>query len=90
MAQYKKKLKLKMLNTLILVEDFKNIKDLINKVIKINNYIYQREQANKRNIKQIPVQKILQQALRQQYRGLELMDFNRTKESQDAQSSRKL
>ena len=41
------------------MEDPKNIKELINKIVKINNYIYQKEQANKENIKQIPVQKAL-------------------------------
>ena len=40
MAQYKKGLKAKVLNMLILVEDPKDIRDLIDKVIKINNRIY--------------------------------------------------
>ena len=40
MAQYKKGLKLKVLDALVLVEDPDNIRDLINKVIKINNRIY--------------------------------------------------
>jgi len=39
------------------VEDPKNMQELINKVVKIDNKIYQREQANKRNIKQILVKK---------------------------------
>ena len=65
MAQYRKGLKTKVLNALILVEDPKDMKDLIDKIIKINNCIYQREQANKGNIRQIPVQKAPQQALRQ-------------------------
>jgi len=43
MAQYKKRLKAKVLNALVLVEDLKDIRDLINKVIKINNRIYQKE-----------------------------------------------
>ena len=46
-AQYRKGLKAKMLNALVLVEDLKDIKDLINKVVKINNKIYQKERANK-------------------------------------------
>ena len=53
MAQYKKEPKLKILNMLVLVGNPESIKDLINKVVKINNYIYQREQANKGNIRQI-------------------------------------
>ena len=40
MTQYKKGLKLKMLDALAIMEDLNNIKDLINKVIKINNRIY--------------------------------------------------
>ena len=40
MAQYKKGLKLKVLNILVMVEDPKDIKDLINKIVKINNRIY--------------------------------------------------
>ena len=40
MAQYRKGLKAKMLNALVLVEDPNNIKDLIDKIIKINNKIY--------------------------------------------------
>ena len=51
MAQYKKELKLKVLNALVLIEDPKNMKELINKIIKINNCIYQREQANKKSVK---------------------------------------
>ena len=56
MAQYKKGLKSKVLNVLVLMEDSKNIWELIDKVVKINNKIYQREQANKSHIKQTPVQ----------------------------------
>ena len=40
MAQYKKGLKSKVLDTLILVKDPKNIQELIDKVVKINNRIY--------------------------------------------------
>jgi len=57
MAQYRKGLKIKMLDTLVLVKDLKDIKDLINKVVKINNRIYQREQANKRHNKHVLVHK---------------------------------
>ena len=47
MAQYKKGLKLKMLNVLVFVKNPKNMKKLINKVVKINNRIYQHKRANK-------------------------------------------
>ena len=40
MAQYRKGLKAKVLNALVLVEDPEDIKDLINKVVKIDNRIY--------------------------------------------------
>ena len=40
MIQYKKELKLKMLDALVFIKDPKDMKDLINKVVKINNYIY--------------------------------------------------
>ena len=40
MSQYKKRLKTKVLDALILMEDPKNIKELIDKVVKINNKIY--------------------------------------------------
>ena len=56
MAQYKKGLKSKVLDILVLMEDPKNIQELINKVVKINNRIYQREQANKDYIRQMPMQ----------------------------------
>ena len=55
MSQYKKGLKSKVLNALVLVEDPKNMQELINKVVKIDNRIYQREQANKSHIRQTPV-----------------------------------
>jgi len=53
------------LDALVLVEDPKNIWELINKIVKIDNRIYQREQANKRNVRQILVKKAPQQAARQ-------------------------
>jgi len=64
MSQYKKGLKLKVLDALVLVEDPKNIWELINKVVKINNRIYQREWANKGNIRQILVKKAPQQVVK--------------------------
>ena len=60
MAQYKKGLKSKVLDALVLVEDPDNIKDLIDKIVKINNRIYQKEQANKRHNKHIPMHKAFQ------------------------------
>jgi len=81
MSQYKKGLKSKVLNALVLVEDPKNMQELINKIVKIDNRIYQREQANKENIRQIPVKKAPQQAARQWYRSPEPMDFSSTQES---------
>jgi len=53
------------LDALVLIEDSKNIQELINKVVKINNKIYQREQANRGHIRQIPVKRAPQQAARQ-------------------------
>ena len=43
MSQYKKGLKSKVLDALVLVEDPKNMQELINKVVKIDNRIYQRK-----------------------------------------------
>ena len=43
MSQYKKELKSKVLNALVLVEDPENMQELIDKVVKIDNRIYQRE-----------------------------------------------
>ena len=40
MLQYKKGLKSKVLNALVLVEDPENIRELIDKVVKIDNRIY--------------------------------------------------
>ena len=56
MAQYKKELKSKVLDTLVLVKDSKNMQKLINKIVKIDNRIYQRKQANKSHIRQTLVQ----------------------------------
>jgi len=64
-AQYKRGLKAKVLDMLVLVEGPDNIRDLINKVIKINNRIYQREQANKKCDKYVPVHKSPQQTSKQ-------------------------
>ena len=41
MAQYKKGLKSKVLDILVLTDDPEDIRDLINKIIRINNRIYQ-------------------------------------------------
>ena len=50
MAQYKKELKSKVLNTLVLVKNPNDIKDLINK-------IYQKKWANKEYNKHVPMHK---------------------------------
>ena len=57
MAQYKKGLKLKMLNALVLVENLDSIKDLIDKIVKINNKIYEKNQANKEHNKYVSMYK---------------------------------
>ena len=65
MAQYKIGLKSKVLDMLMLIEDPKDIRDLIDKVIKINNRIYQRERANKGHNKNMQKHKSPQQTPRQ-------------------------
>ena len=90
MAQYKKELKLKVLDVLVLVEDPDDMRDLIDKIVKINNRIYQQEQANKKYNKHIPVHKSPQQMQRQQYGGLEPMDFSGTKETQKGNGKNRL
>ena len=47
MAKYKRGLKLKVQDALILMENTKNIRELIKQAIKINNQIYQRKRAGK-------------------------------------------
>ena len=78
-----------MLNALVLIEDPKNIRELIDKVVKINNKIYQREQANRGNIRQISVKKAPQQAVRQWYRGPEPIDLSGTQESQHVNGNKR-
>ena len=58
-------LKLKILDMLVLVKDPKDIRDLIDKVVKINNRIYQREQANKGHNRNVQRHKSPQQTSRQ-------------------------
>ena len=53
MAQYKMGLKSKVLDVLVLVKDPEDMKDLIDKVVKIDNRIYQREQANRSHNKSV-------------------------------------
>ena len=89
MAQYKKGLKAKVLDTLVLVEDPEDMRDLIDKVVKINNRIYQREQANKGHNKQVQIYKSPQQTLRQWYREPKPMDFSGTKETQKGKDRNK-
>ena len=52
-TQYRKGIKAKVLNALVLVEDSENMRDLIDKVVKIDNRIYQKEWANKGHNKPI-------------------------------------
>jgi hypothetical protein len=47
MAQYKRGLKAKVQDAIILMEDAENLRELIDQAIKIDNRIYQREQAKK-------------------------------------------
>ena len=54
-----------MLDVLVLIEDPKNMQELINKIVKIDNRIYQRKQANRENIRQILIKKAPQQAAKQ-------------------------
>jgi len=68
MAQYKKRLKSKVLDVLILVKNFKDMRDLINKMVKIDNRIYQRERANKGHNKPVQMHKSPQQTSRQWYK----------------------
>jgi len=82
MAQYRKGLKTKVLDALVLVKDLKDIRDLINKIIKINNRIYQREKANKEYNKPVQMHKSPQQTLRQWYKGPEPIDLSGTKKTQ--------
>jgi len=90
MAQYKKGLKSKVLNALVIVEDPKDMRNLINKVIKINNRIYQKEWANKGHNKHMPVHRAPQQILRQWYRGPEPINLSGTKKTQKGNSRNRL
>ena len=56
--KYHQRLKLKVQNALILMENANSITDLIKQVIKINNRIFQRERANKGSSKPIPVYRV--------------------------------
>ena len=76
MLQYQNGLKLKVQDALILKDNLKDIKELINRAIKIDNRIYQYENAKKTREKL--VQRTLQ-ALRQQYSGLKPIDLSSTK-----------
>ena len=83
MAQYKKELKSKVLNVLVLVKKLKKYKkNLINKIVKIDNRIYQKEQTNKGHNRQIPIQKALQQTPKQQYKKPKPINFSEMKKSQ--------
>ena len=47
MAWYRQRLKAEIQNAMILIEDFKDIKELIKQAIKINNKIYQSKRARR-------------------------------------------
>ena len=47
MAQYRQRLKVKVQNVIILMEDLKDIKELIKQAIKVNNRIYQSKKTRK-------------------------------------------
>ena len=55
MVKYCQRLKLKVQDILIFIENANSITDLIKQAIKINNSIFQRERANKGNSKPIPI-----------------------------------
>ena len=59
MAKYYRRLKLKIQDILILIEDTKNIINLIKQIIKINNQIFQGKRANKGSNKTISVYRVL-------------------------------
>ena len=63
------------------MENFENMWKLIDKVVKINNRIYQREQANKGHIRQTLMQQAPQPAARQWYKGPKPIDFSGMQES---------
>ena len=57
MAQYRQGLKAEVQNAIISIEDFKDIKELIKQVIKINNRIYQSKRAKRKLNKLLQVYK---------------------------------
>ncbi len=50
-AKYKQRLKSKIQNALIYIQDTKSMKDLIDQTVKINNRIYHQEKFNKTQTK---------------------------------------
>ena len=85
MAQYKQGLKAKVQDVIILIEDAETLRELIDQLIKINNRIYQREQAKKgqdRVLQSYEAQSIYWQiqSYKLQNSRPELMDLSGTKE----------
>ena len=69
-----------MLDALILVEDLDDMRDLIDKVVKINNRIYQQKWANKGHNKQVQMHKSPQQTSRQWYERPKPINLSSIKE----------
>jgi len=85
MAQYKQGLKAKVQDAIILMEDADTLRELIDQAIKIDNRIYQREQA-KKGQDRVPQSYKAQSTQRQTqsqkpWYGAEPMDLSGTKES---------
>jgi hypothetical protein len=79
MAKYRRGLKSKVQDALILMEDADSMTDLIEQAIKIDNRIFQRERANKGSSKPTPVHRAPQQVQKPWY-GAEPMDLSGTRE----------
>jgi len=91
MAQYKQGLKAKVQDAIILMEDAETLRELIDQAIKIDNRIYQREQAKKgqdRVPQSYKAQKTQRRSQNQQpWYGAEPMDLSGTKESRRPKKS---
>jgi hypothetical protein len=86
MAQYKQGLKAKVQDAIILMEDADTLRELIDQAIKIDNRIYQREQA-KKGQDRVPQSYKVQSTQRQRptqkpWYGAEPMDLSGTRETQ--------
>ena len=79
MAKYRRGLKPKVQDALILMEDAEDMRTLIDQAIKIDHRIYQRERASKASVKTTPVHRAPQQVQKPWY-GAEPMDLSGTRE----------